>query len=73
MNGQQRKDLSEALYAKYGKPLEAEHFGAYLAVTPDGRTLLGASLVEVAQRAKAAFGSGSYLFKVGTKAVGKWR
>lgn len=70
---QERKKLADKLYKKYGKPLESEHLGKYLAVSPDGKTLLGPTLIEVAQQAKAAFGPGSFLFKVGPKAVGKWR
>ncbi len=67
------KKLADELYTKYGKPLESEHWGQYLAISPDGKTLLGSTLIEVAQKAKGAFGPGSFLFKVGPKAVGKWR
>ena len=46
-------DLSEAkgffeqtdrLYERYGKPLEAEHWGKYAAIPPDGRTILRGQL-----------------------------
>ena len=70
---QQRKELADSLYERYGKPLEPDHRGEYLAVALDGRTILGRTLIEVAQRARDAFGPGSFLFKVGTKAVGRWR
>ncbi|HLC30605.1 MAG TPA: hypothetical protein VJM51_07475 [Dehalococcoidia bacterium] len=70
---QENKKLADDLYKKYGKPLESEHWGKYLAVSLDGKTLLGPTLIEVAQQAKDAFGPGSFLFKVGPKAVGKWR
>lgn len=68
-----RKGESDQLYEQYGKPLERDHEGDYLAIAPDGRTLMGHTLLDVAQRAKEAFGPGSFLFKIGPKAVGKWR
>jgi hypothetical protein len=63
----------EELYARFGKPLETTHGGQYLAVSPAGRTVLGATLLEVAQKARAEFGPGNFLYKIGPKAVGKWR
>ena len=66
-------DQSEALYAQYGKPLEQDHWGKYVAIFPEGGTLIGADLLDVSDRALAEFGQGSFVFKVGDKAVGKWR
>jgi hypothetical protein len=63
----------DELYEQYGKPLEAEHAGEYLAVSPAGETLLGSSLREVARQATAKFGPGNFVYKVGARAVGKWR
>jgi hypothetical protein len=65
--------LYDELYERHGKPLELEHRGAYLAVSPRGETILGSSLLEVAQQAKQRFGSGNFIYKVGERAVGKWR
>lgn len=65
--------LSDKLYKKYGKPLEKEHWGKFLAVSQKGKTLLGEDLLELARKASKTFGSGNFLFKVGEKAVGKWR
>ena len=62
----------DELYAKFGKPLEASHRGEYLAIAPDGRTLTGATLLEVLERADAQFGKGNFLYKIGERAVGKW-
>jgi hypothetical protein len=62
-----------SLYEQYGKPLEQEHWGEYIAIFPDGRFLLGQSRLEVLDQALAQFGPGSYLFKVGEKVVGRWR
>ncbi len=61
------------LYELYGKPFEAQHWGEYVAITPDGRTVLAPTLLEAMQSATTAFGPGSYVFKVGERAVGKWR
>lgn len=63
----------EAMYDRYGKPLESEYGGKYLAVSPRGETLLGVSLREVARQATARFGPGNFVYKVGERAVGKWR
>jgi hypothetical protein len=63
----------DELYDKYGRPLEADHRGQYLAISPDGKTVLGATLDEVAEQAEATFGPGNFLYKIGEKAVGKWR
>jgi len=69
----QLKKQADKLYKQYGKPLELEHKGAYLAVSPDGKTVLGATLLEVSKQAKQTLGTGNFVFKVGEKAVGKWR
>jgi hypothetical protein len=66
-------ELADALYERYGRPLEAEHQGEYLAVSPRGDTLVGPTLLDVLERATDAFGPGNYLFKIGEKAVGRWR
>ncbi len=63
----------DRLYEQFGAPLEAEHYGSYVAITEDGRTLLGDSLGETAHRAASEFGPGSFLFKVGERSAGRWR
>jgi hypothetical protein len=63
----------DELYDKYGRPLEADHRGEYLAISPDGKTVLGTTLDDVAEQAEANFGPGNFLYKIGEKAVGKWR
>lgn len=57
------------LYKRYGRPVEKEHSGPYVAITADGRTMLGDTPLDVMQKALEAFGRGSYLFKVGDMAV----
>ena len=66
-------DEADRLYEQYGKPLEAEHWGEYVAIARDGRVVLAPTLLEVMQQASAAFGPGSDVFKIGERAVGKWR
>ncbi|MGH2442765.1 MAG: hypothetical protein ACRDFX_06340 [Chloroflexota bacterium] len=61
-----------ALYEQYGKPLEQEHAGEYLAVSPRGKTLLGTDLLTITKEATKSFGPGNFIFKIGDIAVGKW-
>lgn len=70
---QETARLYEALYVKHARPLEAHHPGAYLAVSRRGKTILGSTLLEVAERAKTQLGPGSFIFKIGDRAVGRWR
>lgn len=65
--------LSDELYERFGKRLEVEHWGEYLAVARDGRTVMGPDQIVVAQEAKEVLGPGVFLFKIGPKALGKWR
>jgi hypothetical protein len=65
--------LYDERYERFGKPLEAEHSGEYLAVSPRGDIIIGATLREVAQQAADAFGPGSFIYRIGESAVGKWR
>src|SRR5579864_2797567 len=39
------------LYEAYGRPLEAQHRGDYVAISPRGEILVGKDLLEVAQQA----------------------
>jgi len=61
-----------ALYEQFGKPLEQEHAGEYIAVSPGGKTLLGTDLLTVTKEATKTFGPGNFIFKIGDIAVGKW-
>ena len=64
---------SERLYSQCGQPLEQKYLGQYVAISPNGKTIVGADLMDVSGRALDQFGQGSFVFKVGEKAVGKWR
>ena len=63
----------DELYELYGRPLEAEHWGEFVAVSPDGRSVLGADLSEVQDNALSQFGKGVHVFKVGQIAIGRLR
>ena len=65
-------DDGDGLYESYGRPLEAEHWGEYVAISPGGEVLLGATLTEVLKRAAEAFGPGNEIFRVGERVVGRW-
>lgn len=69
----ERVRLAFDLYERFGKPLESTHVGRFVAITPDGQTLLGDSLLDTVQKATSVFGPGSYVFKVGEGVVGRWR
>lgn len=62
----------DAVYDCYVKPLEQEHPGEFVAVAPDGRTVIGARPGEVGRQAKQKFGPGNFVFKVGPRVVGRW-
>ena len=72
-SSQQLMEQAESLYEQYGRPLEEKHWGAYVAIFPDGRFALGTSHLEVLDKALAQFGQGSLLFKVEDRVVGRWR
>jgi len=61
------------LYEQFGKPLEKDHSGEYVAIGSDGRTIVGADAAEVLRQAVDAFGSGRFALKrVGHRAFGQW-
>jgi hypothetical protein len=65
--------LSEALYDRYGKPLESEHWGEFVAISREGRFVLASTRRDALQKATDELGMGSFVFKVGERSVGKWR
>ena len=68
-----RRSNARVLYEQYGKPLEREHEGEYVAISTNGKTLLGKSLMEVVSSALEQFGKGNFVFKIGSRAVGSFR
>jgi len=67
----QKNKLGDALYDKFGKPLETEHWGEYIAISEDGKIALSPKLIDVFKKSES-FSTPSYIFKVGEKAVYKW-
>lgn len=68
-----RAQEDHRLYEQYGKPLEKDHKGEYVAIGPGGQTILGGSDVEVLQKAIETFGSGNFaLARVGHRTFGQW-
>jgi hypothetical protein len=69
----ERAKQDQRLYEQYGKSLEKDHTGEYVAIGADGQTLIGASAAEVLQQAVDAFGSGNFALKrVGHRTFGRW-
>ena len=61
------------LYEKYGKPLEANHAGEFIAISMDGEILLGEHEGKLFYQALSAFGRGGFaLTKVGCEAMDEW-
>jgi hypothetical protein len=75
MNGSKNKLSPEfdQLYDQYVKPVEAEHTGEYVAVERGGRMIFGTDVREVALAAIDSMSKGSYVYKVGERAAGRWR
>jgi hypothetical protein len=63
----------DELYANYGKALEPEHNGEFLAISPRGETLLAPTFDEVTAQGVERFGRGIFVYKVGERAALKWR
>lgn len=72
---EQQRQLAEGdeLYERHVKHLEAEHWGEYVAIACNGRTVLAPTLGEVGRKAVETFGRGNDIdvFKVGPRDVGR--
>ena len=64
---------AETLHEQYGKPLEESHWGEYVVISPEGKTVIAPTLVAAAQAAAATLGRGNYAFKIGARAVATWK
>lgn len=71
----QTYDQAERIYQRFVKPLEHKHRNHYVAVSPEGKTIFGSTVIDVLRQAKTDFGGviTPLVFKVGQKVVGKWR
>jgi len=56
-----RQDL---IYEKYAKKLEKEHAGEYVAIGPDGKTIVEEDDIEVGKKALEEFGEGNFVFRI---------
>jgi hypothetical protein len=54
----------DELYERYGKPLETEHWGEFVAISPEGKTVLGKTLKEAAEAAMEHLGHGHSIYKL---------
>ena len=63
---------ADTLYEQYGRPLEPDHNGEYLAISPEGKVVVGKDLIGVLDRAVGELGRGHVVFKVGGPSVYKW-
>ena len=65
---------AEVLYARYGKPLEAEHSGEFIAISTQGKVVRAPTLQQVLDLSLEQLGKGSYVFRLGAdRSVIKWR
>jgi hypothetical protein len=69
---QQRMVIGDRLYERLGKPLEAEHWGKFIAITEGGEYLVRENLIDLLEAADDAFEETPFVFKIGEKAVGTW-
>ena len=65
------KAEADRLYEAFVRPLEADHWGEFVALTADGRMILGSDMDQVAVEAVEALGKGVFVFKIGPRAVGR--
>ena len=52
----------DSLYERYGKPLEQEHHGKYIAISRDGQVIVDVDDAVVVDQAIERFGSGNFMF-----------
>lgn len=70
----ERGKKDDALYEQFGRLLEPEHNGEFVAIGDDGGTILGSDELTVAQEAIKRFGPGCFaLRRIGARAEGYWR
>jgi hypothetical protein len=67
-----QQEIEQLSNERYGKPLEHDHPGRFIAVARDGRTVPGATRFEAARKTQEELGSGMFLYKLGERSVGEW-
>ena len=64
----------DRLYERYGRALEPEHSGEFVAINDDGQLILGADELALAKEATHRFGPGAFaLRRIGADAEIRWR
>ncbi|MBI3796448.1 MAG: hypothetical protein HY268_05690 [Deltaproteobacteria bacterium] len=64
----------DSLYERYGKPLERDHHGKYIAISRDGQVIVDSDDLSVISQAIDTFGSGNFVFRrIGYSYVDKLR
>ena len=70
----ERAAADDRLYERYGRELEAEHRGEFVAISQDGRLILGQDELTVGAKAVRRFGPGAFaLRRIGADAEIRWR
>ncbi|MBI3974528.1 MAG: hypothetical protein HY332_24900 [Chloroflexi bacterium] len=70
----ERSKEDDLLYKRYGRPLEPEHRGEYVAISKDGQVILGKDELKIAREAAERFGPGTFaLRRIGYDAEIRWR
>ncbi len=73
MTNQELVEQADALYERYAKPLEKEHWSEYIAISKSGEFVIGTDLTDVRWRSLERLGKGSFVFKIGEMSIGKLR
>ena len=69
----EKAEQKRRLYQQHGKPLEKEHTGEYVAISTDGRTILGTRIGQVLRQAVDTFGRDNFaLARVGHDTLAQW-
>ena len=69
-----RAEEDDRLYKRYGKPLEQEHKGKFVAIGSDGQCILDNDELALAVQALNRFGRGNFaLRRIGYDAEIRWR
>ena len=71
LTNKEPREQGDELYERYVKPLEAEHWGEFVAIAPDGRTMLGTNPYKIDMEAWNAFEGEAVMFQVGDKDIVK--
>lgn len=64
----------DRLYERYGRRLEVDHAGEFVAISEDGQLISGTDELVVAKQALEQFGAGTFaLRRIGAEAEIRWR